>query len=269
MSDKSIEKMSNKELRKEVQLLRDEVAIMRRKYEDILYNLDDDNFSSKIIREKANMKTEIAVTAEAIKTKVSTEEMQSQITQTAGVINLRIDDVYDNLSSEIQLNEQTISAIVRGDYTSDLLEDYFTGIIISPNSIKMVDNGVYSVYNHKGLIFYDSGNQKEGWSIEPDSSYGGVLNYYINGGNCYRFGSGENGTGYGYTDVSIKAINGQRGRFVVDVTNSSNKEVKFVGLDTAVSDVNQPLIFANEKLLATQAWVLENTSSGTAIAVFG
>ena len=47
MSD-NINDMNFKQLRNEVQLLRDELAIMKRKYEDILYNLDDDNFSRRI-----------------------------------------------------------------------------------------------------------------------------------------------------------------------------------------------------------------------------
>ena len=151
-----------------------------------------------------------------------------------------------------------------------MLKSYLTGIIISPNSIKMVDNKAYSVYSKEGLRFYDSSNQVEGWAIEPSSSYGGVLNYYINDGNCYRFGTGEIGTGYSAVDMVIKAINSQRGRFVVDVSNSANKEVKFVGLSQTADD--SPYIYANEKLLATQQWVLDNTDnsgSGTNVAVFG
>lgn len=70
MSD-NIQNMDVKRLRNEVQLLRDELAIMQRKYEDILYNLDDDNFSSKLLKEKDNMKTEIKVTAEGIQSVVS------------------------------------------------------------------------------------------------------------------------------------------------------------------------------------------------------
>ena len=52
MSDNNVNQMDIKKLRNEVQLLRDELAIMQRKYEDILYNLDDDNFSSQLKKEK-------------------------------------------------------------------------------------------------------------------------------------------------------------------------------------------------------------------------
>ena len=40
-----------KRLRNEVQELRDELAIMKRKYEDILYNLDTDNFSQRVVKQ--------------------------------------------------------------------------------------------------------------------------------------------------------------------------------------------------------------------------
>ena len=46
MSDLPIQKMDFKQLRSEVQSLRDELAMMKRHYEDLLYNLDDDNISS-------------------------------------------------------------------------------------------------------------------------------------------------------------------------------------------------------------------------------
>ena len=195
-------------------------------------------------------------------------------------LNGRINTTNSNVSSlrsSVNVNADEISAIVSGDYTDSMLEGYLTGIVISPNSIKMVDNNAYSVYNSDGLRFYDSADQIEGWAIEPASDYGGVLNYYVNNGNCYRFGASpvsESSTctsrGYAYTDMAIKAINSQRGRFVVDVTNSSNREVKFVGL--SYSSSNAPYIYANEKLLATQEWVLANAGSGgtgTVVAVFG
>ena len=85
MSDKSISNMNIKELRNEVQSLRDELAIMQRKYEDILYNLDTDNFSSRFTKEQGDMRTAIEVTAKGIKTKVSKEELKeySTIEQTA------------------------------------------------------------------------------------------------------------------------------------------------------------------------------------------
>ena len=428
MREENISKMNFKELRAEVQLLRDELAIFKRKYEDAIYNLDSDNLGKSFTVTQNNMKAQLKIAADAIKSAVTEEDLAlelkkystveqtaeaitstvtaeyvntligggyvtnammmsqiqqsseqillsvsteyetkenaensynslnssialtseqiqskvsktdletelsdySTITQTASDISAAVsaertyvtnlldteyytqeevdskisvsadgvlievsgvyqtidaaDDDYSylngristansnisSLRSSVNVNADEISAIVSGDYTDTLLEGYLTGIVISPNSIKMVDNDVYSIYNSEGLRFYDSADQIEGWAIEPSPSYGGVLNYYINDGNCYRFGTGESGTGYAYTDMSIKAMNGQRGRFVVDVTNSSNREVKFVGLN--YSSANAPYIYANEKLLATQDWVLANAGSGgsgTVVAVFG
>lgn len=277
MSDKDINKMNYKELRDEVQCLRDELALFMRKFNDMIYNLDNDNFSSRIIKEKDNMLAEIKVTAEEISTKVSKTDLDdkleeySTISQTAENITLAVNEIksdYSDLSARIEIEKDRISAIVEGDYTDELLSGYFTGIEITPNSIKMVDGNTYSVYNNGGLRFYDSANQREGWAIEPDSNFGGVLNHYINGTECYTFGTGMVGSGYDSTDMCIKAFNGRRGRFVVDVSGSTYHEVKFVGLNQQSSDT--PYIYANEKLLATQDWVRNNGGTGgTAVAVFG
>lgn len=82
MSDKDINQMGFKELRNEVKMLRDELAIMQRKYEDLFYNLDNENFSSSIIKEKENMKTKIEVNENGIYTLVSSLENYSTISQT-------------------------------------------------------------------------------------------------------------------------------------------------------------------------------------------
>jgi hypothetical protein len=59
MSDKDISKMDFKELRKEVESLRGELAAMKRKYEDALQNIDYDNLSSSFRAEQNNLKTQI------------------------------------------------------------------------------------------------------------------------------------------------------------------------------------------------------------------
>ena len=92
MREENIEKMNFKELRREVQLLRDELAIFKRKYEDAIYNLDSDNFGKSFTVEQNNMKAQIKVTADAITTMVSDTdlatalEQYSKITQTAKAI---------------------------------------------------------------------------------------------------------------------------------------------------------------------------------------
>ena len=99
MSNTNIANMNDKQLRNEVQLLRDELAIFKRKYEDLLYNLDDDNFSSRFVKEKGDMKTAIEITAEGLSSKVSKEEVQSEIKQAADEIKLSVTDLGQEVTS--------------------------------------------------------------------------------------------------------------------------------------------------------------------------
>ena len=102
--------MSFSQLKNEVQMLRDELAIMQRKYEDILYNLDDNNFSSRFVKEKENMKTAISVTAEGIESKVSKEDFNSQMMQTAEAIKTKVSK--DEFESEIKQTAEAIRSVV-------------------------------------------------------------------------------------------------------------------------------------------------------------
>ena len=92
MSDKNINNMDFKELRNEVQLLRDELAMFKRGYEDVIYNLDSDNFGKSFKVEQNKLKAQVKVTAEAIKTAVTDETLgeelkkYSTIEQTADAI---------------------------------------------------------------------------------------------------------------------------------------------------------------------------------------
>lgn len=90
MSDMDINRMDFKQLRNEVQNLRDELALFKRKYEDVIYNLDSDNFGKSFTLEQNNMKSQIIVTAKAIETKVSNEEFNSAMIQTAGEIATKV-----------------------------------------------------------------------------------------------------------------------------------------------------------------------------------
>lgn len=94
MSD-DINKMDFKQLRNEVQLLRDELAIMQRKYEDILYNLDDDNFSVKTLKEKETMKESIIETGNSV----------SSIKQTADSIQSTVTSVFTEIEQIDSLSE--------------------------------------------------------------------------------------------------------------------------------------------------------------------
>ncbi|MDD6564050.1 MAG: hypothetical protein PUF08_03110 [Clostridiales bacterium] len=274
MREENIQQMNFKELRAQVQLLRDELAIFKRKYEDAIYNLDDNNFCGKLLKEKEQMRTEISITADGIKTKVSKTDLDEALTeystieQTAINIALAVnsereyaDGQYASLSSRISVEKDRISSIIRGEYTGDLLDGYLTGIEITPHSIKMIDDPVYSVYNRDGLIFYDEANQKEGWAIQPDrTGVGGKLNYYVNDVACFSISRPAGGA-----SIDIKALNSMIGQLVMDMEDSGYPEIKFI---VGNHSNGSPLIYVNEQLLATQDWVLEN-GGGSTVAVFG
>ena len=92
MSNKDISKMNDKELRAEVQLIRDELARYQRIINDALQNIGSDNFGKSLSLEYGKMRTKIDVTAKAIKTMVSDTDLAkelekySTITQTAEAI---------------------------------------------------------------------------------------------------------------------------------------------------------------------------------------
>lgn len=110
-SDIDIEKMNFKQLRNEVRLLRDELAKMKRSYEDILYNLDDDNLGYQLKKEKDGMKTSIEQTEEEIK--LQAEEINDNRER---ISSLSI--TADGLSSMVRKN---ISAYFESDTHPDNL----------------------------------------------------------------------------------------------------------------------------------------------------
>ena len=140
MSD-NINNMNVKQLRNEVQSLRDELAIMKRQYEDIIYNLDTDNFSQRVVKQGKDMYSKIEqnaegislqaekveenkqslaklqVTADGIQSEVKTladtdEQLSSRITQTANLITSEVKKLTDKdaeLSTKIEQTAEEIS----------------------------------------------------------------------------------------------------------------------------------------------------------------
>lgn len=146
--------MNIKQLKNEVQLLRDELAIMKRKYEDIIYNLDTDNFSQRVVKQGKDMYSKIEQNAEGIslqaekveenkqslaEIKVTAEEIQeavfeknddgtktSRITQTANLITSevkKLSDADEQLSTKITQTADTIRSEVKT--VTDTLEGNF------------------------------------------------------------------------------------------------------------------------------------------------
>lgn len=130
--------MDFKELCNEVQLLRDELAIFKRKYEDTIYNLDSDNFGKSFTVAQNNMKAQIKIAADGIKTAVTKTELgaalESQIAQTADII----------------------TSTVTAKYLTDTLgEAYVTNAVLSSTIKQEADNiliKVSSDYETKGDV---------------------------------------------------------------------------------------------------------------------
>lgn len=119
MYETDISKMNFKQLRDEVQQLRDELSRFKRIYEDSIENLDDSNLSAHLIKEKENMKTEISVSADGVKSLVvKTDEMSEQystLSQTADEIKSEVSKVTSDVSdfkSDITQRAESIEASV-------------------------------------------------------------------------------------------------------------------------------------------------------------
>lgn len=201
-----IAKMNDKQLRNEVQLLRDELAIMKRKFEDLFYNLDTDNFSSRFVKEQGDMRTAIEVTAEGIKTKVSNEEFESaktqladkitsevtkldgslstKITQTASEINSRVDDVEDELYSEITQTADEIGLRVRTvEGKTNSISVNNNEILIDGNKTK-IKSVVYltdSDGNNSATLYYSLNDGKRLYLNSTYNPDGSELDYIIIG----------------------------------------------------------------------------------------
>ena len=136
----NIEKMDFDQLRKAVQLLRDDVDLWRRKYEDAIQNLDESNFSKSFTVTQNRMKAQFKIAADAIKSAVTEEDLTtsllnySTITQTAQQIELAVSGVntatdeklkdYTTITQtaqQIELSAQAINAA-----TDEKLKDYAT-----------------------------------------------------------------------------------------------------------------------------------------------
>ena len=126
MSVTPIEEMNYKELRSEVQRLRDEVSKMKRFYEDLFYNLDTVNFSPRLVRENKNLRTVVELTAEGLKTKVSASDVNKQIDSkysqfeqtAAGIrteVSAKVESVngeVDSLRTEVEQTSESIKSMV-------------------------------------------------------------------------------------------------------------------------------------------------------------
>lgn len=175
MSDGDINKMNFKQLKNEVQLLRDELAIFKRKYEDAIYNLDSDNFGKSFTVEQNNMKAQIKITADAIKTMVSdtdlaaelekystieqtAERIQTVVSKSANLDEAVLIDSLDNAT-----DTEAIYVIQQKDDNGTVLSEtyyYFNDVtnqweILSGDSIYTVFNQTADGFSLKGNVMID------------------------------------------------------------------------------------------------------------------
>lgn len=155
MSANEISKMNDKQLRNEVQRLRDELAIFKRKYEDIIYNLDGDNFSSNFLAEQGNMKAKLEVTAEAIKAMVTDTDlksaMESYLEITAGSITAAVKEVNDNLTENYSTTEavrtmtsKSITDTVTAEYIGTKIGDTYVDKASLTSTLQTTAEGIFA-----------------------------------------------------------------------------------------------------------------------------
>ena len=182
MSDSNINNMDFKQLRNEVQMLRDELAIMQRKYEDILYNLDDENFSNRLVQEKGDMKAAIEVTAEEIKAMVTESELESAIRQNSQSIVLSVDRIFNSITKVTGKSQMTDTNKI---YTYDGDNWYYDSL--NEKWTKTQENSIGSVFVQttdgfvlKGTVKILSKNSATQNTVEIDN---GFINLKPNGQN--------------------------------------------------------------------------------------
>ncbi len=266
--------MNFKELRNEVQLLRDELAIMKRKYEDILYNLDEDNFSSRFVKEKDNLKTAITQTEKEIKLQASAiDENTSAISSlsiTAKNITSRVEQTEDDLNAyaEIALTSDEVYSIVSTEYIKERVD----GEYATSDDIYTLQTSINQNAESITMIVSDSGSGEE--SIFKQTADGG---FEMSGAVKITGVDSNLYLGQGVTEpksiimsnsANISTVSDGIGGF--SAFSISGVRVDFIGLGNVNGDYNSPSIKANGMILATQDWVLANGGSGgNVVAVFG
>ncbi len=149
MFDIPISKMNDKQLRNAVQMLYDELAVFKRKYNDAIYNLDSENLGKSFTVTQNNMKAQLKIAADAIKFAVTEEDLAlelknySTIEQTAEAITSTVTAEYVNtligggyvtnamMMSQIQQSSEQILLSVSAEYETkadleEKLKDYAT-----------------------------------------------------------------------------------------------------------------------------------------------
>lgn len=187
MSD--ISKMDFKQLRNTVQSIQDEIAVMKRKYEDILYNLDYDNFSDRIVKENDKLKTMVSISAGKIETLVSdTDGLSTQVLQTAEEIKATAKYVSDNAKkiSTVELTAEELSTQVTENKTDadSQIEELSSKITQTAEGITARVEASYNLANAESATSADDMTDTEKiYVIEKtndDGTVTGAIYYHFN-----------------------------------------------------------------------------------------
>lgn len=301
MSDTPIQKMDFKQLRNEVQLLRDELAKMRRQYEDLFFNLDNENFSSRIIKEKEGMKAEIKLTAEEIKTKVSETDIDeklenySTISQTAEAISLSVTQINEatdaklkNYSTIIQTAEAITNTVTK-EYVDSLIGDIYVSNAELTSEIEQSATEIKSTVSATYETKAEAENEYENLydEISTVSQTAGAITSRVSNLETFKE-SVFTQTAYGFT------LDGEQTTFtgVIYLTdNTGDKSFSFflddsqgyeqVFMHNCDGQISRPLVIGDkngtthnvyigsvgtDNKVATQGWVENNAEI---VAVFG
>ena len=166
MSETDVNKMDFKQLRNEVQLLRDELALFKRKSEDLLYNLDADNFSGGFRKEQDNMKAQMKITAEAIKLMVSDTDLQkelqnySTIEMTSKAITAEVSKVNENLKSysTIEMTAKSITDTVSAEYINTRIGDTYVNSAKLKSELQTTEEGIFATVSQTYETKDDAGD---------------------------------------------------------------------------------------------------------------
>lgn len=182
--------------------LEDLLAKTIRKYDDLLFNLDDENFSKKILKEREKMKASLSVTAEKIETAVekisedgksissliqtadsisaSVEKysgeilaLSTKITQTAESIKLEANNYTDDKFAEFKINADGISASVKRAFQNPVIVTDFDEVS-SPDT-----NTVYYSKADQKKHYYNSITKK--WESTDSDGISSLFTQTSNG----------------------------------------------------------------------------------------
>lgn len=160
-------KMTYDQLVREVTSLKGELARMKRTYEDLLYNLDDENFSDYIKREKERMKTEIKVTSEGVT--VLTQEVFPNGSENESSISINAREIASRVTaSDLEAELMNYSTISQ---TANSINTKVGAIFSGTVTLSFVPTSANTTAAEKKKLVYCTQSGNEGYYYWNDVTY--------------------------------------------------------------------------------------------------